>query len=213
MPSHRRPYSSPLRDAQARHTRRRILDTARDLFLADGYAATTIEEIAAAAAVSVQTVYNAVGNKAAIATAVYDTALAGDDSPLAIAERPTFQAMLAATRPRRCLAQYAKLSRELAERVAPLLATFAAEAGNPDLRELVERGEEQRAEGTARVAHHVADRFGLAAGLTIEEAADILWTLTAPETMNRLVHQRGWTWDRYQTWLADTLAASLLRRR
>jgi AcrR family transcriptional regulator len=209
----RRPYRSPLRDEHARHTRTRVLDAARDLFLATGYTATTIEQIAGAADVSVQTVYNAVGNKAVIAAAVYDTTLAGDDRPVAIADRPTFQAMLAESSARRCLARYAELSRELAERVAPLLAVFVAEAGNPDLRALVERAELQRAEGSAGVARHVADRFGLAPHLTLDEAADILWALTAPETMSRLVQQRNWTWDRYQAWLADTMAHSLHRRR
>jgi hypothetical protein len=71
----------------------------------------------------------------------------------------------------------------------------------------------QRAEGTATVARHIADRFGLAPGLTVDEAADILWTLTAPETTIRLVHRRGWSWERYEAWLADAMADGILRRR
>src|SRR5262245_22201978 len=148
MATARRTYTSALRDEQARHTRRRIVDAARGRFLADGYTATTIDQIAADGGVSVQTVYNAVGNKAANPAAVYDTTPAGDDSAVAIPDRPSFQAMLAAPDARRCLARYAALSRELAERVAPLLAVLVAEAGNPDLRALVERAERQRADGT-----------------------------------------------------------------
>lgn len=208
-----RSYTSPLRDDQARLTRRRIVDAAHDLFVTRGYAGTTIETIARAAGVSVQTVYNSVGNKAAVLAAVYDTTLAGDDAPVPIAERPTFQAMLTERDARRCLARYAALGRELSQRAAPLMAMILAEAGNPDLRALAARGEEQRARGTAAVARHVADRFGLVPGLTVDEAADILWALTAPETMIRLVHQRGWAWERYESWLADAMADGLLGHR
>jgi AcrR family transcriptional regulator len=206
-------YTSPLRDDQARLTRRRVIDAARDLFLSRGYTGTTVGAIAHGAAVSVQTVYNSVGNKAAVLTAVYETALAGDDAPVAIAERPTFQSVLTETSARRCLTRYAALGRELGERAAPMVAMILAEAGNPDLRELVDIGERQRAEGTATVARHIADRFGLAPGLTVDEAADILWTLTAPETTIRLVHRRGWSWERYEAWLADAMADGILRRR
>jgi hypothetical protein len=37
------------------------------------------------------------------------------------------------------------------------------------------------------VATHVAERFGLRPGLTVEEATDVLWTLTAPGVTERLV--------------------------
>jgi AcrR family transcriptional regulator len=208
-----RTSTTPLRDEQARLTRRRIIDAAHGLFLSQGYAGTKIDVIARTAGVSIQTLYNAIGNKAAVLAAVYDTTLAGDDAPLAIADRPTFQAMLAERDARRCLARYAALGRELGQRAAPLMATILAEAGNPDVRALATTSEQQRASGTAAVARHVADRFGLAPGLSVEEAADILWVLTAPETMIRLIDQRGWSWERYETWLAGAMADAVLGHR
>jgi AcrR family transcriptional regulator len=213
MTTPNRRYASPLREDQARLTRRRILDTARQLLVTNGYTGTTIEGIARAAGVSVQTVYNSIGNKAAVLATVYDTTLAGDDAPIPIAERPTFQAMLAERSGRRCLARYAALGRELGERAAPLVATVWAEAGNPEVRALTDKAERQRARGAAAVARHVADRFGLAPGLTVDQAADILWTLTAPEAMIRLVQNRGWTWERYEAWLAKAMADGVLGRR
>jgi AcrR family transcriptional regulator len=200
----------PLREEQARLTRRRVVEAARHLFLTGGYSGTTIDAIARAAGVSVQTVYNAVGNKAAVLRAVYDTALAGDDAALPVADRLTFRSVLAETSGRGCLARYAALARELGERVLPVLARISAEAGNPEVRELAETGERQRAEGTAEVARHVAERFGLAPGLTVAEAADILWTLTGPEAAIRLVQQRGWAWHRYEAWLAGAMADAIL---
>jgi AcrR family transcriptional regulator len=210
MATARRSHPGSLREEQARVTRRRVIDAARNLFLGDGYTATTIDAIARAAGVSVQTVYNAVGNKAAVLRAVYDTTLAGDDARLAVGERPSFHAVLSETSGRRCLARYAALGREIGERVLPVLARISAEAGNPDIRDLADIGERQRAEGTATVARHVADLFGLAPGLTVDEAADILWTLTGPEAAIRLVQQRGWTWDRYEAWLAAAMADGVL---
>jgi AcrR family transcriptional regulator len=98
----RRAYSSALRDQHAGLTRRRVLDAALELFLAEGYLGATIEAVARRAEVSTQTVYNAVGGKAALLRAVYDVTLAGDDQPVPIAERPAFQAMLAETDGRWC---------------------------------------------------------------------------------------------------------------
>ena len=59
----KRNYSSTLRESQARATRRQIVDAAADLFAREGYGATTIDAVAAAAGVSrktVNTVENAV---------------------------------------------------------------------------------------------------------------------------------------------------------
>lgn len=208
-----RSYASSLRAEQAQLTRRRILDAAEELFLGSGYSVTTIDAIARTAQVSVQTVYNAVGNKRAALSAVYDRTLAGDDEPLPIAERPHFKAMLAARSARGCLARYAALGRELSERALPLLAVIIGEAANPDVRALADKIEAQRAAGTASVARHIATKFGLPDDLTVEAAADILWTLTAPDVTVRLVSQRNWTWDHYEQWLAETMTHSLTRRR
>ena len=61
-----RRYVSEVRDEQARRTRRAVVTAARELFLAQGYAATTIDAIAEAAHVSRRTVFNAVGGKLAL---------------------------------------------------------------------------------------------------------------------------------------------------
>jgi AcrR family transcriptional regulator len=88
-----RKYDSRLRDESARTTRAQVVAAARELFLAEGYAGTTVRKIAAAAGVSEQTVYTRIGNKAAILKAVYDVMLAGDDEPVPMADRPEFRRM------------------------------------------------------------------------------------------------------------------------
>lgn len=200
------------REEQARLTRRRVVDAARRLFVVQGYPGTTLAAVAAEAGVSVQTIYNAVGGKAALLKEVYDTTLAGDDVPVAMAERAEFRAVAEAPDARSCLAAYARMGRVLGERLVDLVTALVAgaAAGDPDLRALVDVTEGQRATGTAMVAAQVARRFGLRAGLDTDEAAAVLWTLTAHEVMDRLVRRRGWTWDRYEAWLATAMADALV---
>jgi AcrR family transcriptional regulator len=208
-----RRYSSEVRAEQRRASRQRVLDAARALLLRRGYGGATIDAIAGRAGVSVQTVYNTVGGKAALLKAVYDTMLAGDDEPIPIIERPIAVAMRAATDPRRFLALYAHMGREMYERVGPLLPIMLAEgaAGDREVRAFVDTIENERAAGTAGIAALLHQRFGLRDELTVPEAADILWTLTAPELPLRLVHRRGWSLDRFEAWLTDTMIHALLR--
>jgi AcrR family transcriptional regulator len=206
------PPARAARAEQVRATRQRVLGAARDLFLRRGYSGATIEAIAQRAAVSPQTVYNVIGGKAALLKAVYDVALAGDDEPVPMVERPIFAQIAAAPDAHSCLALYARVGREFFARAGPLVTVvFVEGAGrDPDLRAFIDKIEDERRAGTASLAHHVATRFGLRPGLTETEAADVLWTLTAPEVTDRFIRRRGWTLDRYERWLARTMADALV---
>ena len=50
----------------------------------------------------------------------------------------------------------------------------------------------------------------LRAGMSVDEACDVLWALTAPDLADRLVRRRGWGWDRFQVWLGTAMADALL---
>ncbi|MFI5502661.1 TetR/AcrR family transcriptional regulator [Nocardia asteroides] len=208
----KRRYSTALRTQQTALTRARVLDAARELFLTHGYLGTTIAAISESAQVSVQTIYNTVGNKPALLKTVYDTMLAGDDEPVAMIDRPQFQAMLRAETATECLAHYTAIARDLAERVLPLISMALAQAatGDPDLRDFTDTIENERNFGATNLAGHLHHNFGLRPGRTVAEAADILWALTAPELADRLINRRGWTWDAYRAWLYTTATESLL---
>jgi AcrR family transcriptional regulator len=205
-----RPYSSKVRAEQSRATRQRVLAAARALFLRRGYGGATIDAIAGRARVSVQTVYNAVGGKAVLLKAVYDTMLAGDDEPVPIMGRATVLAMRSTADPYEFIALYVRLGRDMLERVGPLLPVIVAEGGDRDVRAFINTIERERAVGTAAIASLLHERFGLRTGLTVVAAGDILWTLTAPDVSLRLVNRRGWSLDRYESWLTDTIAHALL---
>jgi AcrR family transcriptional regulator len=205
------PRADSARAEQVRASRQRILAAARDLFLRRGYYGTTIDAVAQRARVSPQTVYNVVGGKAALLKSVYDVAIAGDDEPVPMNDRPVFRAIAAAPDARSCLALYARSRRELFGRAGRLVRVVFVEGPgrDPDLRAFVEKIESERAAGTAGMAHHIATRFGLRPGLTEAEAADVLWALTSPELVDRFTRRRGWTLDRYERWLAQTMADAL----
>jgi hypothetical protein len=136
----------------------------------------------------------------------------GDDEPIPIMQRPTVQAMWATADPRRFLALYARLGREMYARVGALLPVMLAEggSGDPEVRAFIDTIENERAAGTAMIAALLHERFGLREGLTVAGAADILWTLTAPELPLLLIHRRGWSLDKYEAWSADIMAHALL---
>ena len=204
-----RSYDSTLRAEQARMTRARILDAARSLLLERGYPSMTISALAETAGVSTQTIYNAVGNKAAVIKAVYDVTLAGDDDPLPMAERPEFRAVSEATDAASMLRAYAAFGRGISERIAPLLAVLTTHSDD-DVRSFVTTTDTERLHGNTMTVNAISRRFGLPSGVTRRRAIDTVWALTAPELYDRLVRQRGWTPDDYEDWLASAMIAALV---
>ena len=106
------------RQEQARQNRRAVLDAAQRLFVEQGYAATTVAEIAAAAGVSVETVYKAFGNKPGLVKAVFDVVVVGDDDDVPMMQREFVQRNIAEPDPRRKLKDYGDHLAELAPRSA-----------------------------------------------------------------------------------------------
>src|SRR5919107_6063720 len=84
----KRRYDSSRRQEQARATRRAVLQAAHDLFVSQGYGRTTMADVAAAAGVSVETVYAAFKNKATLLHRVWDVTIGGDAKEAALPERP-----------------------------------------------------------------------------------------------------------------------------
>ena len=84
----RRKYRSPLRQAQARRTQARILEAATQAFRTHGYTGTTVAAVAEAAGVSVAAVELAFPTKPDLLKAAIDVAIAGDDEPIPVLQRP-----------------------------------------------------------------------------------------------------------------------------
>jgi AcrR family transcriptional regulator len=205
-------YASEVRDEQARRTQRAIVTAAHDLFLAQGYAATTIDGIAKAAHVSRRTVFNSVGGKAALLKLALDWAIAGDDEPVAMADRPAVKAIQAEPDPRQALALWVQMVVEVAARIAPIGEVLTAAADvDPAAAELLAEASRNRMHGARSFVSYLASLDGLAAGLTEQRAAELCWALMDGHLYRLLVVQRGWSAADFTGWLSDSLAGALLR--
>ena len=206
------------RQRSARLTRRRIVAAAQELFEAHGYAATTIQQIAERADVAWQTVYATFGNKVAILSAVFDVAVAGDDEPVRVMDRPFAQAIKDAADPLEKVRLHARHMRETYARIAAITSVIEAAAGvDPEIATLWQTLQDQRRFGMGLAAADIlaAARAAPAGrrprpGLTVEQAGDIVWFLTGPWAYRALVTERGWSLDAYEEWMAQTTADQLL---
>lgn len=206
----RRRYASQTRDEAAGKTRWAVLSAAGELFAAQGYAATTVEQIADRAHVSRPTVF-AVGSKAQLLKLARDIAIAGDDQPVAVADRPAFLDIEAATTAEDVLRSYARLSAHIGRRFGPLNeALRQARSADPDLAELWRVSEDERLTGARHVIRAVCARGPLKRGLARTRAAEVLWLLTDASVQQRLVDDRGWSPGRFERWYAGAMIDLLL---
>lgn len=207
----KRSYNSPRREQQAAATRRAILDTAKLLFEREGYATTTMDAIAADAAVSLKTVYLAFETKARLLRAVWDLALKGDESDAPVAARPWYMEVLEEPDPRRKLLLVARNSCIVKVRIGALLGVIRdAAPSDPEIGELWELIQSDFY-ANQRTIIETLDRINaLAHGLDINRAADLLWTLNHPDVWLLLVGRRGWAPEQFEAWLGDTACAQLL---
>jgi len=209
-PAPPRAYRSPLRADQARETRRRIREAADALFLDRGYVATSMHDIATAAGVSRQTVFSAFGSKANLLKEAFDVRLAGDDEPLALAERPEAQRILQETDPAALLRAQADFYVITALRVLPLWpAMVAGAATDPACAEVLTFFDRARLEGPGEIVDVLADRGQLRTRLSRKKGKEAMYLLTNPNATHDAL-ERGWTVRELQRWLGDCLVAVLL---
>jgi AcrR family transcriptional regulator len=207
----KRRYDATRRRAAADATRQRILAAARALFLARGYPATTMAAIAAAAGVAVETIYLAVGPKAALVRELVELALSGADRPAPPLEREGVKEIQAEPDPRRKVVLFARLVRRLQERLAPLWAVV--EAAAPDDAELAALVAELYARhvGSMRLfVDHLAATGHLRAALAPDLATDLLWAMNSPAFYRLLAVERQWSGDTLERFLADAWQLLLL---
>lgn len=200
----------PRRAARARATRQRVVQAAIDSFVTNGYPGTTMSGIAESAGVAVQTLYASFKTKRAILAAAIDVAIAGDDEPVPVNDRPWMQPVWRATSGPETVRAYADAVRLILDRTAALFhALDIAAASEPELHELRDVSRHRRRLGAAGVLNVAADRTPLRPGLDRDAAIDIVWTLNGHQPYLALVEQCGWSAAAYETWLGDSLAELL----
>jgi AcrR family transcriptional regulator len=207
----RRTYDGAARQARTRRTQAAVVEAAQSLFVERGYAATTIEAISDRSDTPQATVYRLFSSKLGILKALLDVSIGGDDRAMPMADRPQVRALLSDADPANQLTGFAALLREIMARVGPVHRVLAdAARSDQDAAALLAEIARQRHEGQQGIARSLAGSGALRPGLNERDAADIIHALASPEVYGLLVTDRGWSGERYETWLKSILTDQLL---
>jgi TetR/AcrR family transcriptional regulator, regulator of autoinduction and epiphytic fitness len=190
------------RQEYARQTRRDVIAAAHRLFLADGYAATSIRAIAADANVSEQTVYRVFGDKAEVLKAVLLTAVGGDGNTAPLGEGAQLAQMARSDDPSERLRIVARWAHDAYDRGLAQLENIVVTAASSDERvaELARYVTDQRYEDTRRIVTHILGEQSPPSGVDIDDAIDYVFAVESSAVYLCLTTERGWTTDKYVEW-------------
>lgn len=195
-------------DAERDATRQRVVAAARELFLERGYTATTVGDIARAAGVALQSVYNAGGSKAELLHLVVDAAVAGDTQDVMLVQRPEFARVADEPDPRRQVAMVAGLIAQTMQRLAPVWRAYR-EAATTDPRAAADlRASHRRRHETFTDMIAMIDPEALRA--SPRHSTDCMWALGSIDVYLLFRDVSGWSHEHYATWLLTSLTDQLL---
>jgi AcrR family transcriptional regulator len=201
----------PTRAEQARATRRRIIAAAAEQFIALGYGATRLDQVAGRAGVAVQTVFFHFGNKRTLLKEALDVAAVGDDEPVALLDRPWVQQIQQETDPRRIIELWMVTGRAIVERVAPLMRVVRGATGtDPELAAQWDTNQQQTRTAYGFLVQLLANRGALRPELTFDRAVDLAFVIGNVETYLQFSDACGWTLDDWHQRIGDLLAAALV---
>ena len=207
-----RRYDSSRRRAQAAATRTEILGAARRQFERRGYAATTMEAIAADAGVALKTVYVGFETKSGLLRALWNHLLRAGRDETPVAEQQWYRDMVREPDPERQLRLLARNVRVNKLRIAGVLEVIRSAApADAEIGALWQLIESDFHANQRAIAQSLGEKDALRPGLDVEAATDILWALNLSNVWQGLVVGRGWTPERFEQWLGDVLIAQLLR--
>ncbi|MFI5691751.1 TetR/AcrR family transcriptional regulator [Kribbella sp. NPDC051586] len=206
----KRNYDATSRRERAQQRRRDVVVAAQELFEADGFQATTISAVARRAGVSAESIYKGFGTKAALAKAVFDFVIAGDDYPVPIAQRPELLAVQHEPDVRRKIRLYVAGLVDRQQRSARVQILIRdGRHGDETLRETWQTLLDERLIGMTMFGRHLLETGDLRPGITLEEVADVLWTYISVELYELLVLLRGWPPERYADHLASVITTAI----
>ena len=197
------------RAARARQTRRRMHESARKLFVSQGYSDTTMTQIAEDAGVAVQTLYYTFQTKGKLLIEIVEVASAGGD-PVPVPQREWFREMMSSTDAQRILALGVEHGTGIYERVAALWPAFAVAVSDPFVADYWESIAARRRDAQRGQVVRVSEVGNLKPGLTIEQATDLLFLLAGHAPYRSLVEDAGWPIVEYKSWLFRTLVQQIL---
>jgi AcrR family transcriptional regulator len=200
-----RRYRSQLREQQAEQTKRAVVAAAHGLFVANGWAATGMREVAATAGVALETVYSHFSSKRGLLRAVVDAAAVGDDAPVPMAQRPEFLALGTGGRAARLRAA-ARLVTAVHLRTTPVAKMLRQAApADDEIAEMLRTTRERQRRDVETALGLILDRPP-----TVAER-DGVWAIVSPEVYLLLVEESGWEAEQFEDWIGVTLGRVLPR--
>jgi AcrR family transcriptional regulator len=200
-------YNSPRRQQAAAATREAIIEAALELFACQGYARTTVAQIAQAARVAANTVYTSVGGKPQLLAAITDSGTGDPD----VAE--TLTAVARTSDPAEVIRLTAAGTRQVNERRAKAVAVLLDSAqADPAAAEMLQVTVRYYRETLGTLAGRLED-LGAVQSPDLNRAADVFWYLFGWTSWRTLITDLGWSWDAAEQWLAQRGIDALLRQR
>jgi len=194
-----------LRERQAQLTRDEILKAARRLFAERGYPRTSVRDIAEAAGVSAQTVYDSIGSKQALVARLNDL-IDAEAGIVALAS-----AAARSSDPREVAALPARIARSILEHCGDILqALVTGAAAEPDLQVPLAEGHRRHVRGAGRVVEQLQQLDALSPSVDPDEAKETLAAISDAQFALLLRDSYGWSLDRIESWIAATSRALLL---
>ena len=207
----KRAYESQARRDAANATRKRILNAAQRIFLKNGYAATTMAQIAQDAECNIDTVYATVGKKPALFRLLIEMAISGTDGAVSAEEREYVQAIRQEADAARKLQIYATALGSIQPRLAPLFQVLRSAAElDAALKKVWCEMSQRRTKNMRFLTADLAATGSLRPGLSVEKAADIIWSMNSPEFYLLLTEERGWPPEELAVWLGEAWIRLLL---
>lgn len=183
---------------------------AHELFVEQGYGATTLQDVADRAGVAVQTIYFTFGTKRSLLKQVVDTSIAGDDEPIATMERPWFRAALAAGTADEQLRLLVHGTGEIMGRIAPISEVLrTAAAIDPEVAGLWPQDNDPRLTVLSAAGKALASKPDARAGLKAKHAADVFYVLLSPQLYLLCVRDRDSPPAKWEAWVCATLREQL----
>lgn len=204
---HQRRYAA--RTARANATKARIVRAAHRLFTERGYLYTTMADIAAEAAVAVQTLYLSFGSKAQILSAAFDLSVAGDGEALAVLERPWVSALADEPDLRQAIRLLVAEGAPIIARATPIYLRVQEACADVEVAEVLATLRARRYQTERDLAALLAAKPGFAAGLTADQAGDIVYAVLSEDTYRLFCIDRGWELRQWQAWCLTCLQATL----
>ena len=181
-----------------------MVQAARELFAAQGYFATTIEQVARLADVSPATVYSVAGGKAGLVESLVQL---WAEAPILADSARRLQQL---DHPSEILDLVATASREVREQYGDIMKVLLATAAHEtSVAAGLQRSTVRYRQAMERIADRLVHLKALAPGMNPPEAADVLWFYFGYSGYFTLIDDNGWDLDRAQAWLRVECARAL----